>query len=393
MSHSSISGEEITSELGKRQKTFDFNTSIRSFDFTPIDPDNSISFSGSKWNELCVWSRNVTEYLEFQQIQMNSFHQTLITLQTQLHTSSPSTTIPTISSTQPTPTSSFPMNNHQHPPPPSFHPPQLPTMETMTPPFSLETPFTTVLPKKKPHRRSTTYAQATALNTKKPAANPSIPSTVPPATSSTPFSPTPAATNSSFYQPPKLHHRTQLKSIQSTEEKLQLLLRKVTPPVESVASIYFHAHLSRQALKDPIHSIKTLFQTLTDIPALGISLISPHQFEVFLPADSIPSVQNRLQTFSSKFDPKMEFNHIPNPDILTEKDVKRRAATYNRSHFPLLRRACLTQFPTHLQLQVLAHAKSCLPHLPSDRQKSLTKALQEDEAWIQQNSVEMTQQV
>lgn len=375
MSSSSTSCEEFTSESSKRQKIIDFDPTVRSFDFTPISPDTSVTFSASQWNSLCQWAANVSDYLEFQQLQMTDYHNKLTALQTQIQSMLP---LPMHSSTN---NRTMSMNQQPPLPPAPSYAPSQPMEPSINSPTisSSENPFITVLPKKKSqHRRSTTYAHAAAAT----------PSTVPSSktTPATPSSTSPT-TNSSSYQPPKLHHRTQLKSINSTEEKLHLLLRKATPPVESVASIYFHAQLSRQAMKDPIHSIKTLFQTVTDIPALGISLISPTQFEVFLPKESIPTVQHRL---SSKLTPSMEFNQIPNPNVdLSEKDVKRRAATYNRSHFQLLRRACLNQFPLPLQLQVLAHAKSCLPNLSPDRQKSLTKAIQEDELWVQSNIEEM----
>ena len=67
---------------------------------------------------------------------------------------------------------------------------------------------------------------------------------------------------------------------------------------------------------------------------------------------------------------------------LSYKDVKRRAASYNRSYFLELRRASLEGLSNHLQLEVLSTAEAALPRLPEGRRKAVQSAILTDRQWV-----------
>ena len=67
---------------------------------------------------------------------------------------------------------------------------------------------------------------------------------------------------------------------------------------------------------------------------------------------------------------------------LSYKDVRRRAASYNRSYFRELRRASLTGLSNQLQLEVLATAEAAIPRLPEGRRKAVSAAILSDRQWV-----------
>jgi hypothetical protein len=66
------------------------------------------------------------------------------------------------------------------------------------------------------------------------------------------------------------------------------------------------------------------------------------------------------------------------PQALTVKDIKRRAATYNRSHDDLMRAATLQGFSPALQHQLLQSALQSLPRIPVTRQALVHQAITKD---------------
>lgn len=393
MSSTSPSSEEFTSLLHKRQKTIDFNAPVFAINSSTSitqssDPEAIVTLKVSEWQAFLTWTVKVQEEIAFQRqtlLQMDEHYTNRVNdLQRQIESLLPMNH----QSSQVNPSPSMP-----HPVPSTTVQPPSPSPMEIHPPSS-DAPFIQVTKKKAARRVSNSsglpsYAHAL----KQPNANlhpsPAVPSSSVPlttTTSSAPTTPNPTPNSSFLQQPPKQHHRTLLRSAVSHTEKLKLLLRKSSPPVQQITSIYFKANLSKTALKDPIHSIKVLFQALTNTQALGVSLISPTQFEVFLPAENLQQVTDQLQAIPSVVEEEEpEISQIPTP-FLTEKDVKRRAASYNRGHFQLLRRACLESFPPELQLKVLQHAKVSVPNLPPARQQQLLNAISEDMTWIQSQS-------
>jgi hypothetical protein len=72
----------------------------------------------------------------------------------------------------------------------------------------------------------------------------------------------------------------------------------------------------------------------------------------------------------------------PSPILLLSKDVKRRAASYNRGFFKVLRRASLEGFQNILALEVLKAAEKNIENLPLHRQKAVRIAIAQDEKWV-----------
>lgn len=382
------------------------------------DPIHNLTESDHKF--LQAWMSDVEAAIASQAQLIKSFQDQILQLQTQLNQFLPTTQTTTPLSTNPTTATS--------PPPSSTTPSQpLPTAPAaptiITPPeefpaststnnnsqLNQESPFITIAPaKKKKDRRSLPAASSTmnsppinihvstlpavsttpAVTPPPPLTSPTIPSSYAQTlkSSAAPTKSTPPA-SIHHHQPintPTHHRHRSFLHLPTTSptEKLNFLLQNknpttpTSPPVQAVSSLYFQAPLSRQALQDPLHSIKELFKTLTEISPLGISIISPNKFEIFLASELIAPAIERLQSHTNAN------YYLPSPTTLAEKDLKRRAATYNRSHFLLLRRACLQSFPVHLQLQLLLHASNSLPNLARDRQHLMSKAIQTDRAWL-----------
>jgi hypothetical protein len=175
--------------------------------------------------------------------------------------------------------------------------------------------------------------------------------------------------------------REAIKTLSSNEEILQKLTSSPEnpPPVvipekkkeEEVSSVYFQSSLSREAAKDPLFSFMKVFEAVTGLKPLGISLMSKTVAEIFVPTSTLNDVR-------SKIPPQM----IVSTPRLSMSDVKRRAASYNRGFFKGLRRASLEGLNNGLQLQLLSTAEASISNLPFHRQKWVQKAITEDRLWV-----------
>jgi len=168
-----------------------------------------------------------------------------------------------------------------------------------------------------------------------------------------------------------------LSSSTDPEVVLNSLLSNSSNPLESqsltsVASLCFTAPLSAAAKKDPIFAFKKVFKAMTQVEPLDVSLISATTAEIFLPPQLLDQVTTRLSNTNLL---------IPLP-VLSEKDLRRRAASYNRGYFRPLRRASLSGFPTALQLRMLEIAEQSIPNLPVGRQQDVRHAIMMDREWV-----------
>jgi hypothetical protein len=128
-------------------------------------------------------------------------------------------------------------------------------------------------------------------------------------------------------------------------------------------------HLKRSAWQDKIFSVKVLIEALTGQRIIDANILSPTLFEIFLPADQRDAMATILR----------QGGHLHEmPQALTVKDIKRRAATYNRSHDDLMRAATLQGFSPALQHQLLQSALQSLPRIPVTRQALVHQAITKD---------------
>ena len=168
-----------------------------------------------------------------------------------------------------------------------------------------------------------------------------------------------------------------LSSSADPEVVLNSLLSNSSTPLESqsltsVASLCFTAPRSAAAKKDPIFAFKKVFKAMTQVEPLDVSLISATTAEIFLPPQLLDQVTTRLSNT----------NHLIPLPVLSEKDLRRRAASYNRGYFRPLRRASLSGFPTALQLRMLEIAEQSIPNLPEGRQQDVRHAIMMDREWV-----------
>jgi hypothetical protein len=174
-----------------------------------------------------------------------------------------------------------------------------------------------------------------------------------------------------------------LRSTTNKQEKIHQLLRPdpatAPPKATSISSFIIRAPLSRNAMTSPIPSVKALIYTLTDHNPLGISVLSNQSFEIFVPSDQLPTITSAIE---SSHNAGCQIQLLSSPHTLTQEDVPRRAATYNRSRFSLLRRSCLSSFSHDLQLAVLAHAETRIAQLPIQFQHSAQLAITNDRNWL-----------
>jgi hypothetical protein len=90
--------------------------------------------------------------------------------------------------------------------------------------------------------------------------------------------------------------------------------------------------LKRSVWQDKIFSAKVLIEALTGQCIIDVNILSPTLFEIFLPADQRDAMATILR----------QGGHLhETPQALTVKDIKRRAAIYNRSHDDLMRAALI----------------------------------------------------
>jgi hypothetical protein len=143
-------------------------------------------------------------------------------------------------------------------------------------------------------------------------------------------------------------------------------------PDVRVKSLCISATLSPAARRDPLFAFQTIFETVTKIAALGVSLISASQAEIFLPEDAFDQASSLLSKSC----------HLTTMPQLSVKDLRRRAASYNRGYFLPLRRFSLHGFATADQKQILEIAEASLPNLPIGRRAEVQQAIRKDRRWI-----------
>jgi len=173
--------------------------------------------------------------------------------------------------------------------------------------------------------------------------------------------------------------REKIAAIKSRDDLLDRLVARVqekpagqdSQASRSVSSIYISCRLTKQAEKDRLFSFKKIFQGFTQVAPLECNLVSSSMAEIFLLEDQKEQALGLLPDTMIVWNPPLSF-----------KDVKRRAASYNRSYFRELRQASLQGLSNQLQLEVLTAAEAAVPRLPIGRQKSVIAAIHQDRKWV-----------
>jgi len=130
---------------------------------------------------------------------------------------------------------------------------------------------------------------------------------------------------------------------QDPASRVQALLSLPRPsrPPTPISSLVVSLRLKRSAWQDKIFSVKILIEALTGQRIIDANILSPTLFEIFLPADQRDAMETILRRGGHLYEA---------PPV---KDIKRRAATYNRSHDDRMRTATLQGFSPELQHQLL----------------------------------------
>ena len=133
------------------------------------------------------------------------------------------------------------------------------------------------------------------------------------------------------------------------------MITSIKSKVTAISSFIFNFPVKRN---DPLFGFQQAFTTLSSVTPLGVNLISKTSAEIFVDRTHHETVvKSPVAT------------HLSPSFVLTAKDVKRRASSYNRAYFEVLRRASLLDLPPSLQIQVLDHAAASLPNLPLSRRR------------------------
>jgi hypothetical protein len=130
------------------------------------------------------------------------------------------------------------------------------------------------------------------------------------------------------------------------------------------------ASLNKAALKEPIFAFQKIFQSISGIQPLGVSLVAKSMVEIFIFKSKAQETLGKLNFL------------VPVPPVLTAKDIPRRAATYNRSFLQELSMAALQDFPKSLQWEFLNHAEQRIPFLPQHRQLMVKAKIQREKLWV-----------
>eukprot|EP01036_Dinobryon_divergens_P036572 gene36572-47649_t len=117
--------------------------------------------------------------------------------------------------------------------------------------------------------------------------NPPLPLGGPTASSAAPATPR--------TQPPLSRFRVNINSLPSSEEILQSLTKQQQtlnpPPPKQVCSVYMMVSLNKAALKEPIFAFQKIFQSISGIQPLGVSLVAKSMVEIFIFKDDLSKAQ------------------------------------------------------------------------------------------------------
>jgi hypothetical protein len=133
------------------------------------------------------------------------------------------------------------------------------------------------------------------------------------------------------------------------------------------------ASLNKAAVKEPLFAFQKIFQSISGIHPLGVSLVAKSMAEIFIFKEDLSKAQESLD--------KLNFL-VQCPPVLTAKDIPRRAATYNRSFSQELTMATFQDFPKSLQWEFLNHAEQRIPFLPQHRQLMVKAKIQREKLWV-----------
>ena len=177
--------------------------------------------------------------------------------------------------------------------------------------------------------------------------------------------------------PPQSRLRVKINSLPSSEEVLQSLTKQqptLNPPVpKQVCSVYMMASLNKAALKEPLFAFQKIFQSISGIQPLGVSLVAKSMVEIFIFKEDLSKAQESLG----------KLNFLAQcPPVLSVKDIPRRAATHNRSFRQELTMATFQDFPKSLQWEFLNHAEQRIPFLPQHRQLLVKAQIQRERLWV-----------
>jgi hypothetical protein len=177
---------------------------------------------------------------------------------------------------------------------------------------------------------------------------------------------------------PRSLFRQEVRKLSNLEDLKKKMFRPADAPppsprveIAAVSSLYIQLDLTRKAQQDPLFAFRTTFEALTKVKPLGISLVSKSTAEIFISSEQVTKAERSLPLNVL----------IPKPQ-LGEKDVRRRAASYNRGYFKILRRQSLEGLANHIQMKVLDLAEESIPNLPPGRRLAVSKAIKEDRLWV-----------
>jgi|APCry1669190591_1035303.scaffolds.fasta_scaffold01823_2 hypothetical protein len=163
---------------------------------------------------------------------------------------------------------------------------------------------------------------------------------------------------------------------QPTEQRLKTLLMQPRRPhtPTPVGSLLVNLSLRSSAREDKVYAVKTVIHAQTGCHIVDANIINPTLFEIFLPVADMETVARILRQ-------KAQLHEQPH--LLSAKDLRRRAATYNRAKDSFMREANLAGFPQDLQLELLAIASSRIPQLPTHRRQEVQEAILRDQEMLQ----------
>jgi len=157
----------------------------------------------------------------------------------------------------------------------------------------------------------------------------------------------------------------------SPQERLQALLphpSNDSTPAPSYTNLTVELPLRASAKASPIFSLRTALEVMISHRITSANIIASNLYEIFVPLQEADLIRSKLQAAN-----------ILRPNRqLTQKDLLRRSASYNRSNTQLLRAAHLEGFSLALQQQLLQLARFKVPNLPLVRQLAVLRGIDHD---------------